>query len=259
MGLYRRSVRVSGRSGAVSADMEDDFHRFGIDLTHDGGKVTSIRGRALRTPWNTCRLAPNALSGLEGLPLQPCPSDFVLQTNPRAQCTHMYELAALAGSHVLRDHFDVEYAAVVPYPIEAEPARATLHRNGELLLDWLVRRPAATGPHDSALEHRVAGDEIVSPAPFAGRRLATLMRWAREQFSPDLYDAIYVLRRAVGISAARIIDLDAEDTATLVLTQKSGDCFAFQPEHRATTLRERGSTLNFGDRAEALLRDLAEG
>ncbi|MDP1632718.1 MAG: DUF2889 domain-containing protein [Caulobacter sp.] len=258
--IFRRSVRITGTAGALSADMEDDYHRFGVDLTHDGEKILTVRGRAIRTPWNTCRFAPDALKVLEGLPLQACTSDFIRQADPRAQCTHMYELAALAGSHALRGQLHADYAAAVPAPIGDDPARATLHRNGELLFDWQIRRP--TQPHGDphAPEKLVAGDVIVSPEPFAGRPLRSLLVWARDSLSPELFDAVYIFRRAIGISAARTMDLDAEgvDIAALLFSRKSGDCFTFQPEKLATTHRMRGSTLDFTARPDAPLGDLSK-
>lgn len=238
--------------------MEDDYHRFGVDLTHDGEKILTIRGRAIRTPWNTCRLAPNALRTLEGLPLKACPSDFIRLSNPRAQCTHMYELAALAGSHVVRGQYEAEYAVEAPYPIGEEPVRATLHRDGELYLEWMVRRTPAADADPHAPEQVVGGDVIVSPEPFAGRPMRTLLKWGRDALSPEMFDAVYIFRRAVGISAARTMDLDQEgvEIEKLLFSRKTGDCFTFQPDKLATTRRTRGSTLDFGDRPEALLGDL---
>ena len=259
MPIFRRSVRITGKVGALSADMEDDYHRFGVDLTHDGEKILTVRGRAIRTPWNTCRFAPDALKVLEGLPLRACTSDFIRQSNPRAQCTHMYELAALAGSHALRGQLQADYAATVPVPIGDDPARVTLHRDGELLLDWRVRRPSQALGDPHAPEKLVAGDVIVSPEPFAGRPLRDLLVWARDALAPDRFDAVYVFRRSIGISAARTMDLDAEgvDIAALLFSRKSGDCFTFQPEKLAVTKRARGSTLDFTSRPDALLEDLS--
>lgn len=257
MGIFRRSVRIQGGPGAISADMEDDYHRFGIDLTHDGEKVVALHGRPLRTPWNTCQLAPNALRVLEGLPLKANPSDFVRQSNARAQCTHMYELTALAGSHALRGEFAADYAADIPYPIGEAPVRALMRRNGELLLDWMISRPSATGAAADVPEELVAGDMIVAPEPYAGRPLRSLLKWAREAVSPELYDAIYIFRRAIGISAARTTDLDAlPDVEKVLFSRKGGDCFTFQLANLPATRRVRGSTLDFTARPQQLLSDL---
>lgn len=256
MKIFRRSVRIAGQPGALTAEMEDDYHHFAVELAHDGEKVLSVQGRGIRTPWNTCQMAPAALAVLEGLPLVANPSDFVRLSNPRLQCTHMYELAALASSHAARHQLQAEYAAEVPYPIGDEPGRVTLRRNGELYLDWMVRRPSqpAADPHEP--DKLVAGDLIVSPEPFAGRPLGSLMRWAREALTPEMYDAVYIFRRAIGISAARSMDLDAEgvDIVAVLFGKKTGDCFTFQPDKQAVTRRVRGSTLDFTNRPDALLK-----
>ncbi|MDB5430864.1 MAG: hypothetical protein JWP35_1980 [Caulobacter sp.] len=259
MTIFRRSVRIAGAPGAISADMEDDFHRFGVDMTHDGETITAVQGRAIRTPWNTCKFAPDALQNLVGLPLRACASDFIRQSNPRAQCTHMYELAALAGAHALRGQLQADYAAEVPIALGDDPTRVTLHRNGEILFDWQVRRPSQPHGDVHSPERLVGGDIIVSPEPFAGRALRDLMVWARDALTPDLFDAVYIFRRSIGISAGRLMDLDAPDVdiAALLFSRKSGDCFTFQPEKLATTTRTRGSTLDFTARPGALLQDIS--
>jgi hypothetical protein len=47
---YRRRIRITTAPGKARADIEDDAHRFGVALLHDGVKVTAIRGEGLRTP-----------------------------------------------------------------------------------------------------------------------------------------------------------------------------------------------------------------
>ena len=259
MGIFRRSFRITASAeDSISADLEDDFHRFGVDVVHDGEKIVSVHGRALRTPWNTCVMAPTALAVLDGLPLQAYAADFVRQSNSRAQCTHLYELVALAGSHALRKVRGADYAAEVPYPIGDEPIRATLYRDGELLLDWRVWRPPA-GVDANTPEVAAGGDVIVSPEPFAGRPLRSLLGWARRELTAEMFDAVYVFRRAIGLSAARTMDLDDStvDMAALLFGRKTGDCFTFQPDKQAVTHRIRGSTLDFTRRSRPLLEDLA--
>ena len=259
MGIFRRTIRVTGRPGEMRAELEDDYHRFAVDLSHDGEKVLGVRGEGIRTPYDTCRLAPSALSVLEGLPLQPYASDFVRLSNSRAQCTHMFELAALAGSHALRNVYSATYAVEAPYPLAETPTPVVLRRDGEMMLAWQVRRPPAPGADSLSPERIVAGDEIVSPPPFAGRQIRSLLPWARETLSPEMFDAVWIFRRAIQISSARVMDLDAEgvDMAALLFSRKTGDCFTFQEEKRATTHRVRGSTLDFTERPDGLLKDLS--
>ncbi len=258
MRIFRRSIRIEGRPGEMRAELEDDFHRFAVEVSHDGAKVLAVRGQAIRTPYDTCQLAPGALRALEGLPLQAYAGDFVRLSSSRVQCTHMYELAALAGSHAMRGAYPVTYAAEAPYPLGEQPTRVTLRRDGELLLDWQVRRPAASGAEGLPPERLVAGDEIVSPEPYAGRPIRSLVVWARESLSPEMFDAVWLFRRAIQISSARVMDLDAEgvDMVALLFSRKAGDCFTFQPDKRGSTHRVRGSTLDFTREPDGLLKRL---
>lgn len=253
--LFRRHLRFVQSPGSIRGELADDFHGFAVTLDHADGAITRVSGSGLRTPWTTCRLAPTALGALVGLPLQACVSDFIRQTPARAQCTHLFELAALAASHALRPAATVDYAIEVPYPLGCGAAPAKLRRDGRALFEWVVTRPGSHGASTPMLEHVVGSDTIVAPEPFAGRAVRTLLPWARDAFDAADYDAVYILRRAVGLSAGRLLDLDAPDVdiAALLFKQKLGDCFTFQPEHAATTRRIAGSTIDFTDDPDALL------
>ena len=246
MKVFRRSIRLIGKPGVMTGEIADDFHHFAITLKHDGERVLSVSGEGLRTPWNTCMFAPRALAALQGLPLQEYAADFVRQSNSRAQCTHMYELVAVAASHALRNVAQVEYAAVAPYPIGETPVAVSLSRDGIPLLEWQIACPGADVDGNSTAA-AVSGTMIVSPDPFSGQRLQKMLRWARSALSPDLFDAAYILRRAANLSSARMLDLDSGDGDIVeeMFDVKTGDCFAFQPENRAITLRNRGTTLDF--------------
>lgn len=255
-GIFRRAYRFDIGDGTVTGEMADDFHHFALTMAHDGRRVTDIGGEGLRTPWNTCLKAPNALAALNGLALQDDPATFIRQSNSRMQCTHLYELAALAASHLVRGAASVTYEAAVPYPLGPEPLGATLTQNGEAVLDWHLVRPDAPG---LPVEQLVRGDMIVAPAPFAGQRVSKLLGWAAENVDAAMFDAIYILRRAVGISAARVLDLDNPDVdiVDLMFRGKTSDCFAFQPENRDYTTRHVGSTLDFTAAPGTLLRETA--
>lgn len=47
---YRRRVRVVPGDGRVDIDMEDDAHRFGVSLIHDGVTIMAVETRAPRYP-----------------------------------------------------------------------------------------------------------------------------------------------------------------------------------------------------------------
>ena len=67
--MYRRRIRLEAGDGFVRGDMEDDPHRFGVIVRHDGERVTGIEGIPLRTPWDMCHGAVAQLQLIVGAPL----------------------------------------------------------------------------------------------------------------------------------------------------------------------------------------------
>ena len=99
-GVYRRRIRLTSPvKGRVAAEMEDDFHHFGVELEHDGERVTAIQGSAARFPWTTCPAAAVELQGLVGAPLATRSTAIADHIPARQNCTHMYDLAGLALAH----------------------------------------------------------------------------------------------------------------------------------------------------------------
>lgn len=254
-GIFRRYIRVVTTPTEAHADVEDDFHRFGVDIVHDREKLIQVTGRELRTPWNTCRHAGGMLKLLNGASLRDNPTDFSRQQDSRLHCTHMYELVALASGMILRHVSRRDFAAEAPYPIGAE-THAVLRRDGEEYIHWVISRDQSVPTDDFMTAYK--SDTIVSPPPFAGRRVTQLMPWAKDNLDPERYEATYVLRRAVGLSTARFLNLDTDEHLHPrgMFAQKSGDCFTFQPENEQSTRRIVGSTLDFTDTPELLLQDL---
>ena len=57
-GAFRRAILLRTLDEAsVQGELEDDFHRFGVTLRHDGRAVTAVEGRSIRYPWSSCPLA----------------------------------------------------------------------------------------------------------------------------------------------------------------------------------------------------------
>ena len=54
-GLCRRRIRRLNESetGTIG-ELEDVFHHFRVELTHDTDKVLTVSGLVLRAPWSTC-------------------------------------------------------------------------------------------------------------------------------------------------------------------------------------------------------------
>src|SRR4051794_30477497 len=69
-GVYRRRILLDALDErTVAGEMEDDFHRFGVTLVHDGTRVVEMRGEGVRYPWTTCPDAVEPLRALAGAPL----------------------------------------------------------------------------------------------------------------------------------------------------------------------------------------------
>ena len=238
-GLYRRRIRISTAPGVARADLEDDPHRYGVIVRHDGEHITAVEGLALRTPWDLCREATRVLDRLVGMPLSPDPQAVFRHTNGRAQCTHLFDLAGLAAAHAARGTVAREYDIDVPCLDPGATRRARLRVDGREVLNWAVLRT-----------------QILAPEPFAGQDLRSMMPWVKARFiDRDTLEAVMLLRRAIFISGNRMYDMDRMARADAT-GHVSGACYVYQHGVAERALRERGSTLDFGAAPERLLADL---
>jgi hypothetical protein len=238
-GIYRRRLRISTDVDSARAELEDDPHRYGVTLHHDGECITAVEGRALRTPWTACHEAPSLLVRLVGMPLSPDPQQVYRQVNGREQCTHLLDLAGLAAAHAARGIAHRDYEAEVPCFDPGQRRDAVLRIDGQETLRWTLERNA-----------------IVAPALFAGQDVAALMPWAKACLvDRDRLEAVWVLRRAVFVSGNRFFDLDrmalASDTGHV-----SGACHVFTEGVAQRARRAVGATRDFSGARQALLADL---
>jgi hypothetical protein len=199
--------------------------------------ITEIAGEAVRFPWTTCPFAAGQLTGIVGMPLSTRSTAVGARVDPRANCTHLFDLAGLAVAHAGAGRDRRVYDAVVPDRVEGV-SRVTLARDGEPLLAWTAD-----------------GRTIVEPEPFAGRSMREgFLAWAEHAFpDDDEHEAVVVLRRACAISWGRIDDLDKMETAEPLLPVMAGACYTFQPDRMPIALRMKGSTRDFTGHPERLL------
>ncbi|NRF71999.1 DUF2889 domain-containing protein [Aquincola sp. S2] len=238
-GTYRRRLRIRTGADWARADLEDDPHRYGLTLRHDGTRISAIEGRALRTPWSACGEAVAVLDRLIGMELSPDPQQVYRQVNGRAQCTHLLDLAGLAASHAARGIAQRDYDAEAPCLDPDARRDAVLHTDGRETLRWTLERNA-----------------IIAPAPFAGQDLAALMPWAKACIvDRDLFEAVWVLRRALFVSGNRFHDLDAMARATDT-GHVLGTCHVYADGVAGRALRAFGSTRDFSDPGVPMLADL---
>lgn len=231
MGALIRRIGVATREREARAVVEDDFHHFRVVIRHDGGRVSGTAWQALRRPWTTCAIAGERLSELVGMELSPDANAVLAHTDPRQQCTHMFDLAGLAIATAARGIGERRYEAVVPDRIDGRTT-PRLARDGAEVLRWSLE-----------------GSHITAPEPFTGRSLqAGFSKWVEEHLDVDDAEAALVMRRAVFISGGRGVNLDAAPHAP-----SRGGCYVQQPERASAARRMVGSTQDFTDRRDSLL------
>ncbi len=236
-GIFRRCIRLRAQGSRVEGDLEDDFHRFGVRLDHDGRQVVRIQGAAGRYPWSACPGAVAPLQRLVGMRLATACSAARAWTDPRAQCTHLFDLAGLAIAHAAAGRRERRYEIEIPDRVDGR-CHARLRRDGEALLDWEIERGS-----------------VVAPEPFAGRPSfgGGFARWAEATLAPDLAEAAVVLQRACGISLGRMWDMDQVPGAWVFGAMTSGACHTFQPGTVEGARRVVGSMRDFSATPEDLL------
>lgn len=237
-GPYRRRIRlVTAAADAVDGELEDDFHHFGVLLRHDGERVVAMEGRAIRWPWTTCPAAVGPLRALEGMPLSRRCTAIASYSEPRANCTHLFDLAGLCVTHAARgSEASRVYDAEIPRPVDGR-ARVRLWRDGNVVLDWQL------------VDGRVVDAPPYSDVPWGGG----FMRWADATLDPDTSEAAIVLRRACTIGSGRGMDLDRIERASELGKIMAGVCFTMQPEQIRVALRNKDSMRDFAQHPEGLL------
>lgn len=238
-GIYRRRIRLVARGDTVRADLEDDFHRFGVVLRHAGERVAEARGESFRFPWETCPGASARIEELVGLPLLGRAADLAAHTDVRLHCTHLYDLFALALAHAAAGRRRRQYDVAVPDRVERR-TEVTLQRDGAPLLAW-----------------RVEGQRVVGPPAFAGLVLRgrPFLAWIHANLDPDTAEAALVLRRACYIALGRGTDLDGVASADRITPIAGASCHSMQPGIAEHAHRIRHATRDFTQRPDALLKE----
>lgn len=239
-GVYRRRIRVIAEAGRASGELEDDFHHFRATFEHDGTRITRAEGAALRVPWTTCPGAVRPIALLAGLTLSESLRAMARHTNPRAQCTHIFDPACLAAAFVAAGgHGERTYEAAVPDRVGG-CTRATLSIDGTPVLGF-----------------EIDGNQIVGPAPFAGQALTGggFGRFTEATLSPQGAVEAQVLQKAVFISMGRRYSFDEIDRASAFGEAVGGACHTFSPAFEARALRVYGSVRDFTNAPGAPLVD----
>ena len=221
----------------MRADLEDDYHRFGLTLHHDSARVTAVEGDATRYPWSTCPSAVEPLRGVVGAPITRRLTTLGSHVPARSNCTHLFDLSGLAIAHAARaSEGSRTYDATIPDG-EGKSTTPELARNGTVVLRW-----------------DLVGTTIAGPAPYQDVALrAGFLAWAEDALDEDEAEAAIVLRRACDISFGRAMDLDVYETAADLGDIMLGTCHAFQPGTIELGRRNKGQTVDFSADPDALL------
>jgi len=243
-GIYRRRILLRGAPGCMCADFEDDPHRHGVEIHHDGERVTAAKGEALRIPWTACAGAPSVIDRLVGMRLSPDPLAVFEHTAAREQCTHLFDIAGLAVAHAARGTVERRYDIEIPIWTAEGAKRATLRRDGVAVLEW-----------DVAFDMR--GSTLLGPPRFAGQTIRRLLDWARQHCTDlDEFEAVAILRRAVHIAGSRFSDLDQHESPAAFAANLSGACYVFRRQGPPEAARIKHSTRDFTYTPEEMLASL---
>lgn len=218
-GLYRRAIRLQRTGRTVTAEMEDDFHHFRVQLEHDDKTILAMHGESLRFPWTTCgEEAASELSVLSGLPLASL-RDQLEQHQRWRQCTHLFDLAELAVAHVDRDTFSALYEVAV----QVEPGCGAV---------WVELKQDLSVTDLLRIDNGV----IESPETLSGLRIDQLKNWATAQADPAVVERYAVLQRAVHVSYGRVFDWSFARSAADMGLEPT--CFTFSQDNarRATPI-----------------------
>jgi len=237
--VFRRRIRLIAGAGEVRAALEDTGHAMRLVLQHDGERITAITPDFRRFPLDTCPTAAEPLRALVGMPLATPMRRMLGAHDPRAHCTHVYDLTLLAMAHALRGgvrQYDVEVPDEHPGPVWSRVLRdgVDVHR-------W------------QTFEQR-----ITAPEPLAGRPLLKgFSLWANEHFGadPEALEAAVVFSKGYMVSTVRRFDMDAHvGVPAMQFTMMHGACYSYS--HPAVARAVRLKTVrDLTDVGDDLLED----
>jgi len=230
-GSYRRRVRLANAVGRALASVLDDYHDMRCVVEHDGTQVTGVVGDIARAPFTTCPSASTALHELVGSPLAIGRVQLYGEGRPGRNCTHLFDIAALAMAFALLPLGERVFDLVVPDEVE-----------GGSLIEALV---------DGKIVHlwRVAGETILTPREFEGRGLfGGFAAWAAATFKDVELDAALALQKAMFVARGRRYLVDGQGGDSLrQQPERIGACFTFSEPQFSIARSIPGYTRDFTD------------
>jgi hypothetical protein len=215
----------------MRAGLEDDFHRFLLQLTYESDVITALETRAERYPWSTCPDAGTLLTEQSvGRSLQ-----VVASLDPHSHCTHLFELLVLSAAHA-QDTQALQFDLRVPDRQDNRTC-ATLNENGACVLRWEVN-----------------GTLIEGPGEWSGRELRQFSGW-KKSLSTALAERAMLLRRALYISNGRASRALSISRAADMGAARMGACFTYQMPRALDAFRSPGWARDFSRSGAEPLQD----
>lgn len=212
-GRSRRRIIVTATAEHASAELEDDVHRFGVAIDHDGHIVTALSSHGERHPWTVCAGAGAPLEALVGAPISRDVPALAEWGDAGQNCTHRFDLLAMAIAQAARGpgerRYDVEAG---PDPDDGARHLVTVWRDDVEVLRWAID-----------------GTTIHSTDVADGQDVRRILRWARETLDADMVEAIFMLRRGLLVSTFRRVDPSKISSAMVAMEMMAGACYAYQP------------------------------
>ncbi len=229
--------------------IEDDFHHFGVTITHYQGKVTQVAMTTSRAPWSTCPGASQPLQELVGHSVTKRASDIGKQIDMRKQCTHVFDLTGLLLAHI--GNTDIRnphrrYHTVVPdrrinrndYKLDNfGRGSAELYQDGHLAMQW-----------------EIDGETITAPTEYKNLNLNRGFRGWTEELPEQEAEHALILRRAIHVATGRAINSD--NYATAAEMAEWDVCHTFQPGVREVAYRNYGSVIDYSKTPEDMLSNI---
>lgn len=233
---YRRRILIEPAPGQVTAELEDDYHRMVVTLTHENGVVSKVTSEMKRSPWTLC---PGAMDQLAQTFTGVALADFTRRGEKPQNCTHLHDLALFAAAHAA-EAVPVAYDILVTDPVDGA-REASLARNGRPLLHWV-------------LQGETMAEVFTAPEELAGRPMSQLNEVIAQQDKATA-EAMRILRWASMIAHGRRRDMPAGMPATAF---PGSSCFNFQPERAPGSFRRPGADIDFSQPGAAPLADRKE-
>lgn len=233
---YRRRILIEPGQGVVTAELEDDYHRMVVSLTHEDGVVTKVASEMKRSPWTMCPGAMDQLAAtFTGVPL----AGFAKRGEKTANCTHLHDLALFAAAHA-DETAPISYDILVTDAVE-DTREASLARNGRPMLHWVLQGGAMN-------------EVFTAPEELAGTPMSQLNGFIATQ-DKAAAEAIRILRWASMIAHGRVREMPAGMSATEF---PGGSCYNFQPERAPVSTRRPGADIDFSKPGAAPMADREE-